>query len=134
MNGQNSRPPTRSGSRSGSRPSSQDQHLTSPAMPPPPLALKKDPQAQKIIASELGTDRPVVAAIDKVPMKPTAPQNGRNNLEYNAAFGTRPKIPRTPEGARPVSRGMSPAPQPKLSDSLPQTRPPSGGNRTNIRK
>ncbi|XP_071946131.1 lisH domain-containing protein ARMC9-like isoform X2 [Antedon mediterranea] len=133
MNGQNSRPPTRSGSRGGSRPSSQTSagQLT---QPPPPLNLKKDPEAQQILANELGTDRPVVTAVDKTPMKPTAPQNGRHNSEYNAAFGTRPKIPRTPEGGRPVSRGMTPVPMPKLSDSLPQTRPPSGGNKTNKRK
>ena len=50
--------------------------------------------------------------------------------EYQAAFSTRPKIPRTPDsGSRPMSRGSvgdGPTPQPKYSDSLPTPRPGSG--------
>jgi len=51
--------------------------------------------------------------------------------EYSAAFGTRPRIARTPDvGGRPTSRGSigdGPTPQPKYSDSLPTPRPGSGG-------
>ena len=66
--------------------------------------------------------------------------------EYTAAFGSRPRITRTPDvslhsssgrssrtsissGSRPTSRGSyaeGPTPQPKFSDSLP-SRPNSGG-------
>ena len=70
--------------------------------------------------------------------------------EYGAAFGSRPRIARTPDvsshhqsgsgrssrtshssgGSRPTSRGSfseGPTPQPKYSDSLPTSRPNSGG-------
>ncbi len=55
--------------------------------------------------------------------------------EYSAAFSSRPRIARTPDvssnpSTRPTSRGSigggSP-PTPKYSDSLPTSRPNSGG-------
>ena len=44
--------------------------------------------------------------------------------EYTTAFGSRPRVARTPD-PRPSSHGA--APQPQYSDSLPTSRPNSGG-------
>ncbi|XP_071508991.1 lisH domain-containing protein ARMC9-like [Diadema antillarum] len=66
--------------------------------------------------------------------KPGSNGPGARPPEYMQAFESRPKIPRTPEGKRPASRGMTPPPPIKSSDSPPPSRPGTGGNRLKKRK
>ncbi|XP_070560992.1 lisH domain-containing protein ARMC9-like isoform X4 [Ptychodera flava] len=142
VNGQISRPVTRSGSRpgtqnsrprsSGSRPSSQQSLPQSPL----PLPIKTDPEAERMLAEATGHGRAVAAAMDNPNVRPSskALQNLNGSAadprEYSMAFSSRPRLPRTPDvsGNRPNSRGglKTPPPQPQPSNQLPLSRPSSG--------
>eukprot|EP00057_Strongylocentrotus_purpuratus_P021495 XP_011675969.1 PREDICTED: lisH domain-containing protein ARMC9 [Strongylocentrotus purpuratus] len=114
-NGQISRPQTSSGSRAGS---AQAQRGASAHEP----AASGDP-------SEENESEPAQPHPDKLATPVKNKFTGRVG-EYDNAFGSKPKIPRTPEpGNRPASRGMTPPPPIKSSDSPPLSRPGTGTSR-----
>ncbi|XP_072030947.1 lisH domain-containing protein ARMC9-like isoform X2 [Amphiura filiformis] len=126
------RPPTRSGSRGSNRPSSHKSSVSDSQGQMPPN--KKDPTAERTVSQVAGEERPSTG--DRYTPKPS--QKAMQNLngkgigldDYSTAFGSRPKIPRTPEhGSRPSSRGMTPPPAPKVSDSPPLSRPGTSQSR-----
>ncbi|XP_063965365.1 lisH domain-containing protein ARMC9-like isoform X3 [Lytechinus pictus] len=116
-NGQISRPQTSSGSRAGS---AQAQRAASANGPQ--AAAAGEP-------SEENESEPA----HPHPNKQVTPIKNRftgKGEEYDSAFGSKPKIPRTPEpGKRPGSRGMTPPPPIKSSDSPPPSRPSTATNR-----
>ncbi|ELU06099.1 hypothetical protein CAPTEDRAFT_181527 [Capitella teleta] len=123
------RPPTRS----GSRPNSAQEANT-----PRPVSVAKDAEGSDMVNRITGQSRMLAQPESDRGVKPSnklLEKMGQQNAdvgEYSAAFGTRPKIPRTPD-ARPTSRGSvgdGPPPTPKYSDSLPTSRPGSGGRST----
>ncbi|KAK2175426.1 hypothetical protein NP493_733g00021 [Ridgeia piscesae] len=112
------RPPTRCGSSNGTTP-----------------RVATDNQGSELVGKALGQTRTLAMGTDSKSVKPSpkAMQKVNTNgaiVEYQAAFSSRPRIARTPDGGRPTSRGSvgeGPLPQPKYSDSLPTPRPSSGG-------
>ncbi|XP_030842980.1 lisH domain-containing protein ARMC9 isoform X2 [Strongylocentrotus purpuratus] len=114
-NGQISRPQTSSGSRAGS---AQAQRGASAHEP----AASGDPSEEN--ESEPAQPHP------NAPVTPVKNKFTGRVGEYDNAFGSKPKIPRTPEpGNRPASRGMTPPPPIKSSDSPPLSRPGTGTSR-----
>ncbi|XP_077998887.1 lisH domain-containing protein ARMC9-like isoform X2 [Glandiceps talaboti] len=144
LNGQISRPVTRSGSRPGtqnSRPGSSGSRPGSQQSLPP---INSDPEAQRMLENATGQARSVAAAHGNSYVKPSdkALQNlngtQANPKEYTVAFSSRPKIPRTPDvnSSRPDTRGglKTPPPQPQASSSPPLSRPSSSGRQSNASK
>lgn len=117
----NQRPPTRSGSRGGSRPPTGE--MSKPQ-------LKIDPNASDYISKTLGQNKQLAAAQSSPRVKPSSKAlntqgENANFEEYTAAFSSRPRITRTADG-RPSSRSN---PQPKYSESLPRSRPGTQSSR-----
>ncbi|XP_033763638.1 lisH domain-containing protein ARMC9-like isoform X2 [Pecten maximus] len=124
------RPPTRS----GSRPSTQES-LEPPSLRVPSRGVSRDGGDGR------NTDRPTSQSSQKS-LRPQSKASQLSGKEYSQAFGSRPKIPRTPDvsggvpkvprtpdsSKRPTSRGSissSAPPPPQFSESGP--RPSSAG-------
>ncbi|XP_067941355.1 lisH domain-containing protein ARMC9-like isoform X2 [Watersipora subatra] len=101
-NGMSERPITRS----GSRPSSASGDNNGGNLTPRPRSGSKNKKAS--------TSATPISSYPKSP-------------EYETAFGSKPRIPRTPD-TRSMSKGMGLPPQPTYSDSLPSPRPNSGSS------
>ncbi|XP_078616903.1 lisH domain-containing protein ARMC9-like isoform X1 [Branchiostoma floridae x Branchiostoma japonicum] len=110
----NSRPPTQAGSRS--RPN------TGPSRPPTGNRNAGDGETSDFLAAHTGSARARAPIVDDQFVRPSSKSS--NVHDYSQAFGSRPKIPRTPEVGG--GRLSTPPPGPQRSSSPPLSRPTSG--------
>ncbi|XP_033641945.1 lisH domain-containing protein ARMC9-like [Asterias rubens] len=125
VNGQVYRPPTRSGSRSSHHSEAAAAEGDSYEKPPSEFDIERS----KTFSRSAGDPKPEVTSASK-------PTNEAKNpfpksVDYDKAFSSRPRLTRTPDSTkgRPLTRGMTPPPAPKVSGSPPRIRPSTGGSR-----